>query len=121
MYILNMNGLGGPGKISHVNSVLSQRAPHAFVISETKTNEKLSSKLPSSEYNIFEEEAVPLSHDKGHKWGVAVGIRKDLQISQRVLITKASLKGRLLAIDVVLPTNSGHGFVRCVHAVGPRD
>ncbi|KAJ7912872.1 hypothetical protein B0H13DRAFT_1874451 [Mycena leptocephala] len=56
---LNMNGLGGPGKISHVNSVISQRAPHAFVISETKTNEKLSSKLPSFEYNIFEEEAVP--------------------------------------------------------------
>jgi hypothetical protein len=96
IYALNMNGLGGPGKISHVNSVISQRAPHAFVITETKTNEKLSSKLPSLKYNIFEEEAVPQSHGKGHKWGVAVGVRKDIQISQRVPITKSSLKGSAL-------------------------
>ncbi|KAJ7758441.1 hypothetical protein B0H14DRAFT_2634738 [Mycena olivaceomarginata] len=113
MYALNMNSIGGPRNISHVNSVLSQRAPHTFVISETKKNEKLSSKLPSSEYNIFEEEAVPMSHGKGHKWGVAVGIRKDLQVSQCVLITKASLKG----IDVVLPTNLGHGFMHHIMGV----
>ncbi|KAJ7814367.1 hypothetical protein B0H13DRAFT_2464854 [Mycena leptocephala] len=115
-YALNMNGLGGPGKISHVNSVISQRNPHSFVITETKTNEKLSSKLPR-EYNIFEEDAIPLSHAKGHKWGVAVGIRKDVQISQRVQITKASLKGRVLAIDVILPTDSGRGFVHRVIGV----
>ncbi|KAJ7817913.1 hypothetical protein B0H14DRAFT_2601637 [Mycena olivaceomarginata] len=84
--------------------------PHK-VISETKTNEKLSYKLPLSEYNIFKEDAVPMSHTKGHKWGVAVEIRKDLQVSQWVSITKASLKGRLLAMDVILPTNTGHGFV----------
>ncbi|KAF7336323.1 hypothetical protein MVEN_02180700 [Mycena venus] len=69
-YALNMNGLGGPGKISHINSAISQRNPHSFVITETKTNEKLSSKLPR-EYNIFEEDALPLPHGKGHKWGVA--------------------------------------------------
>ncbi|KAJ7885427.1 hypothetical protein B0H13DRAFT_1497873, partial [Mycena leptocephala] len=115
-YAINMNGLGGPGKISHVNSVISQRNPHSFVITETKTNEKLSSKLPR-EYNIFEEDAIPLSHAKGHKWGVAVGIRKDVQISQRVQITKASLKGRVLAIDVILPTDSGRGFVHRVIGV----
>ncbi|KAK7015235.1 hypothetical protein R3P38DRAFT_3204423 [Favolaschia claudopus] len=109
LHALNMNGLGGPGKLHHVNSVIAQRSPHSFVISKTKTNEKLSSKLPSFEYNIFEEEAVPLSGDSkgGHKWGVAVGIRKDIQVSQRVVTSKASFRGRLLAIDIILPTDSG--------------
>ncbi|KAJ7214404.1 hypothetical protein GGX14DRAFT_392434 [Mycena pura] len=116
-----MNGLGGPGKISHVNSVISQRNPHAFVITETKTNEKLSAKLPR-EYNIFEEDAVPQSHGKAHKWGVAVGIRKDVQISQRVQLTQASLKGRVLAVDVILPTDTGRGFVhRLIGVYAPWD
>ncbi|KAJ7503894.1 hypothetical protein B0H11DRAFT_2352779 [Mycena galericulata] len=114
MYALNMNGIGGPAKISHVNSVISLRNPHSFVITETKTNEKLSSKLPSFEYNIFEEDAVPQSHGKAHKWGVAVGIRKDVQISQRVSITEASLRGRLLAIDIIMPTDSGRGYIHRV-------
>ncbi|KAJ7637992.1 hypothetical protein DFH06DRAFT_1138634 [Mycena polygramma] len=114
MYALNMNGLGGPGKISHVNTVILGRSPHAFVITETKTNGKLSTKLPSSEYNVFEEEAIPMSHGKSHKWGVAVGIRKDVQNSQRIAITQASLRGRLLAIDVVLPTDTGSGFIHRV-------
>ncbi|KAK7015232.1 hypothetical protein R3P38DRAFT_2543732, partial [Favolaschia claudopus] len=119
VYALNMNGLGGPGKLHHVNTVITQRAPHSFVISETKTNEKLSSKLPSFEYNIFGEEAVPLSGGSrgGHKWGVAVGIRKDIQISQRVVTSKASFRGRLLAVDVILPTDSGAGFIHRVIGV----
>ncbi|KAJ7808016.1 hypothetical protein B0H14DRAFT_2380929, partial [Mycena olivaceomarginata] len=113
-------GILAPASIARAER---SRTPPLDPVSKRRraTNEKdddsAISKLPSSEYNIFEEEAVPLSHDKGHKWGVAVGIRKDLQISQCVLITKASLKGRLLAIDVVLPTNSGHGFVHRIMGV----
>jgi hypothetical protein len=111
-----MNGIGSPGKISNVTSVISFRNPHAFVITETKTNEKLSSKLPSFEYNIFEE-AVPQTGGKSHKWGVAVGIRKDIQISQRVAVTNPSLRGRLLAIDIILPTDSGLGFVHRIMGI----
>ncbi|KAJ7168161.1 hypothetical protein C8R43DRAFT_877023, partial [Mycena crocata] len=121
-YALNMNGIGGPAKIHHVNSVISMRKPHAFVITETKTSEKLSSKLPSFEYNIFEEDGVPLSHGKAHKWGVAIGIRKDVQIAQRVIVSQASLRGRLIAIDVILPTDSGRGFVhRIIGLYAPWD
>ena len=36
-----------------------------------------------------------------------VGIRKDLQVVQRLEIKQRSLKGRVIAIDLILPTTNG--------------
>jgi hypothetical protein len=93
------------------------RNPQAFVISETKTNSKLSKSLPSTDYEIYEEEGICAENHHIFKWGIAVGIRKDLQVTQRLQITQQSLKGSVIALDVILPTPSGkcipHRIIGC--------
>jgi hypothetical protein len=58
VYALNANELVNPGKIAHINSVINARHPHLFIISETKTNSNMGSRLPKNNYNIFEETSV---------------------------------------------------------------
>lgn len=82
-----------PVKINHFNSVIGTRRPHVFVVNETKTKTKLGSSLPYSDYDIYEE---PGECAEGHhifKWGVVVGVRKDLQVAQRLEVTQKALKG----------------------------
>jgi hypothetical protein len=73
-------------------------------------------KLPKSDYNIFKETGVKTDNHHLYKWGIVIGIHKDLQISQRVAISHSSLAGRVIAIDFVLGTSSGRGFIH--HFVG---
>lgn len=93
IYGLNGNGMVHPVKINHFNSVIGTRRPHVFVVNETKTKTKLGSSLPYSDYDIYEE---PGECAEGHhifKWGVVVGVRKDLQVAQRLEVTQKALKG----------------------------
>jgi len=73
-------------------------------------------KLPKSDYNICEETGVKTDNHHLYKWGIVVGIHKDLQILQRVAISHSSLVGCVITIDFVLGTSSGHGFIH--HFVG---
>ena len=53
---------------------------------------------------------------KGHhifKWGVIVGIRKDLQVTQQLEIKEKALKGHVVALDIVLPTPDDRCFKHC--------
>ena len=111
VYALNANGLVHPGKIAHINSAINARRPHLFVISETKTNSKMGSKLLKEDYNIFEETGVKTENHHLYKWGIVVGVRKDLQVSQQVPLSHPALNGRVIAIDVVLGTSNGQGFI----------
>jgi hypothetical protein len=111
VYALNANGLVHPGKIAHINSAIKARRPHLFVISETKTNSKMGGKLPRDDYNIFEETGVKTDNHHLYKWGIVVGVRKDLQISQQVTLSHSALTGRTIAIDLVLGTEIGKGFI----------
>jgi hypothetical protein len=111
VYALNANGLVHPGKITHVNTAISARRPHLFVISETKTNAKMGNKLLYNDYNIFEETGVKTDNHHLYKWSIVVGIRKDLQISQQIILTHAALRGRVIAIDIVLGTSLRQGFI----------
>ena len=111
VYALNANGLVHPGKIAHINSAINARRPHLFVISETKTNSKMGSKLLREDYNIFEETGVKTENHHLYKWGIVVGVRKDLQVSQQVPLSHPALNGRVIAIDVVLGTSNGQGFI----------
>src|SRR5882762_492695 len=111
IYALNANGLVHPGKIAHINSAINTRRPHIFVISETKTNSKMGCKLPRDNYNIFEETGVKTDNHHLYKWGIVVGVRKDLQISQQVILSHLALTGRVIAIDLVLGTSIGRGFI----------
>jgi len=78
IYALNANGLVKPIKLNHINNAIKTRNPQAFVISETKTRSKLSKSLPFSDYEIYEEEGICAENHHIFKWGIVVGIRKDL-------------------------------------------
>jgi hypothetical protein len=121
VYGLNTNGFIQSTKVHHVNVVIKAQNPHAFVLSESKTNTRTSQTLPD-DYNIFEEPGVRTDNHHLYKWGVIVGIRKSLQVAQRVTVTDAALRGRVVAVDVVLPTNDGRGFLhRFIGAYAPWD
>lgn len=110
IYALNANGMVHEGKLTQISNVVKIRRPHIVVISETKTHDKVGKKLDTNDYNFFEETGIKMDNHHLYKWGVVVGIRKDIQIAQRVE-TAASLKGRVVALDLVLGTKKGRGFV----------
>jgi hypothetical protein len=116
IYVLNSNGLMDSVKLHHINIAINARNPHTFVLSESKTNSKTGPNLPNGDYNIFEEPSVQSDNFHMYKWGVAVGIWKNIQIAQHIAINTASLRGHVIAVDIVLPITTGQGFVR--HMIG---
>ncbi|KAJ7124853.1 hypothetical protein C8R44DRAFT_874714 [Mycena epipterygia] len=123
MYALNANGLMQSVKLHHINIAIGARNPHSFVLTESKTDTKTGPNLPNSDYNIFEEPGVQADNNhQMRKWGLAVGIRKSIQIAQRIQITSTALRGRVVAVDVVLQTNNGQDFIhRVIGAYAPWD
>jgi hypothetical protein len=120
MYAFNGNGMTGTIKLQQFSDAVRSRRPHAFVVSETKTNSKLRNSLPCYEYEIFEEAAEPSNNFHTYKWGMILGIRKDIQILQRVTTAQQSLKGRLIAVDLALLTLDGRAFThRVIGAYAP--
>src|ERR1700679_404811 len=72
------------------------------------------------EYNIYEEPGVRCTNHHISKWGIIVGIHKDIQVSQHTCISHPALAGRLVTVDIVLGTSSGKGFVhRVIGAYAP--
>ena len=113
VYGLNTNRMVQPIKINHFNAVICTRRPHIFIVNETKTKSKLRSSLPFLHYDIYKE---PGECAEGHhifKWGVIVGIRKDLQVTQQLEIKEKALKGHVVALDIVLPTPDDRCFKHC--------
>jgi len=108
IYALNANGLVQPVKLNHINKVINTLKPHAFVIGETKTQSKLSKSLPFLDYDIYEEPGERADNHHIFKWCIVMGIRKDIQIVQRIELKQKSLKGRVIALDIVLPNTSGN-------------
>jgi hypothetical protein len=125
IYALNANGLVQPVKLNDINSAIKAMGPQVFVLGETKTKSKLKGSLPSKDYDIYEE---PGEQDETHhpvKWGIVVGVQKDIQIAQRLEVKHKSLKGRIIALDLVLPTSDGrclpHRFVGVYAPWNPGD
>lgn len=119
VYALNANGMVHEGKLTQISNAIKIRKPHVVVISETKTHDKVGKKLDTNDYNFFEETGIKMENHHLYKWGVVVGIRKDIQIAQRVEIM-TTLKGRVVALDLVLGTNKGRGFLhRFIGAYAP--
>jgi len=110
IYGLNANGMVQLIKVNHFNSVIGVRRSHIFIVNEMKTKSKLSGSLPFSDYKIYEE---PGECAEGHhifKWGVVVGVRKDLQVAQQLEIKQRALKGCVIALYLVLATPDGRCF-----------
>jgi hypothetical protein len=119
VHALNANGFISPAKIHHVNNVFCSRHPHVFVISEIKMSAKMGSKFSSLGYNVYEETGICCSNHHISKWGIILGVQSDIQVSQPVKISSASLIGRVVAVDIILGTTAGKGFIhRIIGAYG---
>ena len=71
----------------------------------------MGSKLLKDDYNIFKEVGVKTDNHHLYKWGIVVSVCKDIQVSQQITISHPTLNGRPIAIDVVLGTSHGQGFI----------
>ena len=108
IFALNANGMNNILKIHHINTAIRAPNPSVFVISELKSKVPIAGRLPNDDYNILEEKSEPT--DGTWKWGIAIGIRKDIQLAQRLQTQHKELKGRILAVDILLPSTNGLGF-----------
>ena len=82
MFALNTNGFVHPTKIDATNNAISYRNPDIVVITETKTNSQCSSKMSYNDYQFFEERGIPVVGHHLFKWGVILGIKKGITVSQ---------------------------------------
>ncbi|KAJ7694634.1 hypothetical protein B0H17DRAFT_1199155 [Mycena rosella] len=117
MFTLNRNGLVHSNKMAHISAAINYRRPHVFILSESKTNTKTAKSLPNNEYTILEEEGVPMTNHHLYKWGVVMGIRKDIQNVQRLTNVDAALKGQVIAVDLALQTTNGMAYTHRVFGV----
>jgi hypothetical protein len=117
---LNANGLMGPVKLEIISLLLMKLAPLFFALSETKTRTNAASNLQISNYEVFEEKAVPCASPSTlAKWGIILGVRKDIQVVARVPLNLEPLKGRVVCVDVVVSSlsSSSTSFIHHVFAV----
>jgi len=117
---LNANGLMSPVKLALIGPLLMKLAPHFFALSETKTRTNAVSNLQISNYEVFEEKAVPCAAPSTlAKWGIILGVRKDIQIVARIPLNLEPLEGRVVCVDVVVPSLSSFStsFIHRVFAV----
>jgi hypothetical protein len=117
LFALNTNGFVHPMKIDATNRAISHRNPDIVVITETKTNSSGSSKMSYTDYQFFEERGTPTIGHHLFKWGVILGVKKGITVSQRVPIDHPALAGRLVAVDIVIPLDTGQGFTHRIFAV----
>ncbi|TFY51956.1 hypothetical protein EVJ58_g10282 [Rhodofomes roseus] len=100
--------LSGDQKVQSISTLITTRQPHVFTVQETKSTQPVAPRLKLRGYRLYESPGVKLTSGKGGKWGVIVGVRRDLQ-AQR-LDTPSALAGRAVALDLVIPSNDGTGF-----------
>jgi hypothetical protein len=116
LFALNTNGFVNPTKIDATNRVISHRNPDIVVITETKTNSACAPKMATTNYQFFEERGLPVNGFHTYKWGIILGIKSGITVAQRVPITHPALRGRIIAVDVVIPLDTGLGFTHCIIA-----
>ncbi|GJE97002.1 hypothetical protein PsYK624_132120 [Phanerochaete sordida] len=69
--------------------MIHARQPHAWVLNETKSTQPMASHIAASDYTVFEAPGVPLVGARG---------------------VDPCHAGRLVAVDIVVPTAGGRGF-----------
>ncbi|KAK0446584.1 uncharacterized protein EV420DRAFT_1767751, partial [Desarmillaria tabescens] len=118
-FSVNVNGFRDVAKHSSLSNIIHTHHPHAWVFSETKSHTPVSSRMDVRGYKIFESPGLK-TNARSVKWGILAGVHSSLA-TQQVQIP-SDLSGRVLAIDIVLPTTNGHGFVhRLIGLYAPYD
>jgi len=104
---LNTNGLMSPVKLAFIGPLLMKLSPHIFALSGTKTQTNAAANLLIHNYEIFEKKAVPCAAPLLlAKWEIILGVHKDLQIVAHVPLNHKSLIGRVVCVDVIIPSLS---------------
>ncbi|KAJ3831359.1 hypothetical protein F5878DRAFT_676035 [Lentinula raphanica] len=120
-FALNADGLGDVMKINTISNAINFIKPHAWVINKTKSSSPVLSRLHTNNYKTFE--SVGLQHHSRRgpaKWGVGVGIHSNFQCQQ--IPVHDDLQGRVVTVDIVIPTMSGRGFIhRLIGLYAPFD
>lgn len=111
VYGLNANGMGNALKLEEISGKITSRSPHVFVIGETKTQQKVAGRLANriKGYKIYENTGEARKK-YGAKWGVVMGIRDSIPLKEAPLKVPSILAGRVVAVDMILPTHSGGGI-----------
>ena len=107
LFSVNANGLHDIMKTNAIKQHVSTSRPHVWVINETKSFSPVASRVFVPGYNTFESSAPRSAQSP--KWGVIASVRRDLHCQQ--LSTPAELNGRLIALDIAIPTTSARGFI----------
>ena len=94
-------------KTNAIKHYISSTLPHIWSVNETKSSSPVASRVFLPRYNIFESPALP-TPSRSSKWGVIAAVRRDLHC-QRVSVPD-TLAGRVIALDVAIPTISARGF-----------
>ncbi|KAG2348418.1 DNase I-like protein, partial [Suillus weaverae] len=107
---LNANGLGDLMKCNAISSMIQQHRPHIWVINETKSPTPAVSRVCAHGYNTFENPGVHTAGSPAHgKWGVILGVCNTIHAQHVDTFFDSSLTGRVVAVDLVIPTAHG-GF-----------
>ncbi|KAG1725257.1 hypothetical protein EDB19DRAFT_1915177 [Suillus lakei] len=107
---LNANGVGDLMKCNAISSMIHQHRPHIWVINETKSPTPAASHVCAPSYNTYENSGVQTAGSPAHgKWGVILGVSNTIHTQHVDNSFDFSLTGRVVAVDLVIPTTTG-GF-----------
>ena len=105
---INANGFSHPMKVHAIQSMASSSHPHALVVGETKSTQKVGSRLALPDYDVYEDPGQP-SGQRSSEWGVIVAIRRGF-FTVHQLSTSDCLRGRVVALDLTIPTVHNRAF-----------
>ena len=84
-------------------------------INETKSSSPVASRVFLPRYNTFESPALPMSSRSSSKWGVIAAVRRNLHCER--IPVPGVLAGRVIVLDIAIPTTSARGFTLRVLAI----
>ncbi|KAF5382556.1 hypothetical protein D9615_002847 [Tricholomella constricta] len=118
---LNANGLADPMKVAAISDMIRSLKPNAFVIGETKSPHKVAHRLNMRDYSTHESPGRPAGHRNRGKWGVIVAVHRSISCGSPLPLP-ASLDGRALALDLIIPTANNQAFThRLIGVYAPWD
>lgn len=119
LFAVNANGLHDVMKTNAIKQHVSASRPHVWIVNETKSRSPVASRVFVPGYNTYESTALPTAPHTS-KWGVIAAVRRDLH-SQRIP-TPDGLAGRVIILDITIPTTSHRGFIfRVIALYAPWD
>lgn len=107
-------------KCNSISHAISDTMPHVWVINEMKSPLSAAHCLHLRDYNAFESSGVPASRGTSSKWGVIIGVKRNISAQQ--LQIDPCLRGRAVVVDIVVPSSLGRGFAhRLIGVYAPWD